>query len=100
MTDIIKGLTVGRIVHVRQGPECRAAMVVRVWNAQTGCSNLTVFTDWSNDASYASPSGSGMRWETSVLHTSFAGANYGWHWPQDCANAPGVAGAATSGAAS
>ncbi len=77
----IAGLTEGRIVHyvLPSGPsqgEHRPAVIVKVWNPQTGCCNLQVFTDGSNDGEeYAA----GYYWATSRVH--HAGSATGtWHF--------------------
>jgi hypothetical protein len=51
---MIPGLTEGRIVHfiLEDGPNkghARAAMIVKVWDKETGCCNLAVFGDGIND---------------------------------------------------
>lgn len=92
----LAGLVTGRIVHVRLSGQCRPAIICRVWNDQTGCSNLTVFPDWSNDGPEYQ---SGISWRTSVLHEEWAGGReYGWHWPQDCGETPGSFGLAQKAA--
>lgn len=79
------GLTEGRIVHyvlpdgVSKG-EHRPAIIVKVWNQETGCCNLSVFQDWSNDK--AAPTGdgaSGVFWATSRLYSETAEPGT-WHW--------------------
>lgn len=46
----IEGLTEGRMVHyVMNNKVHRPAVIVQVWNVETGCSNLRVFVDGSND---------------------------------------------------
>ena len=43
---MIEGLAVGRIVHfVDESGDTHAAIVTRVWDTETGSSNLTVFVD-------------------------------------------------------
>lgn len=76
------GLTEGRIVHyVMTNGEHRAAIVVKVWSKESGVSNLTVFTDWTNDmkTSDGSPLQSGDMWETSVLYSEEPKPGT-WHW--------------------
>jgi hypothetical protein len=47
------GLIEGRIVHfVMPDGKHSPAMIVRVWNQETGMSNLQVFTDGSNSLPY------------------------------------------------
>lgn len=77
--------TVGRIVHVRYGDRCQAAMVVRVWSSET--LNLVVFRDGSNDAgdggNDAGDGGNGSeftRWLTSATLSDESGNH--WHWPE------------------
>jgi len=53
--DPFNGLIEGRIVHyVMPNGEHRPAIITKVWDTQhiNGCSNLTVFSDWSNDAGW------------------------------------------------
>lgn len=76
-------VVVGRIVHrrlrtdAREG-ECRPAMIVKVWNPQSGLVNLTVFPDGGND-------GEGLtKHETSVGHFMKGPGTYVWHWPHEC----------------
>jgi hypothetical protein len=48
----MEGLVEGRIVHfVMPDGEHRPAIVTKVWDRenQSGCSNLNVFTDYTND---------------------------------------------------
>ena len=77
----MEGLTEGRIVHyvLADGGsmgEHRPAIVVKVWSKESGTSNLTVFTDWSNDGQHNE---NGIRWTTSVQYSE--GKEPGtWHW--------------------
>jgi hypothetical protein len=51
----MQDLTEGRIVHfVMPLGEHRPAIVTKVWDhtGETGCANLSVFTDYANDAIY------------------------------------------------
>lgn len=76
----MKGLTEGRIVHYcfeHQGEvKNRPAMVVKVWNQDTGCSNLMVFFDGTNDGinSALVPV-----WHTSILYSEEPKPGT-WHW--------------------
>ncbi len=95
---MIEGLVVGRVVHFvpsdgRNPGVCRAAIVVKVWDPQgTGCSNLAVLYDGSNDLDSPAvapgllgPAPSLAQWRTSVV---FDGAptpsQYTWHLPTAC----------------
>jgi hypothetical protein len=88
------GLIEGRIVHfVLPNGEHRPAMIVKNWNEQSGCSNLTVFTDWTNDAGYSESDrealinlgmnpdkvASGMVWMTSRSYSEKMEPGT-WHW--------------------
>ncbi len=85
------GLSVGRVVHFlpndgRNPGECRAATIVKVWNPPTGCSNLAVLYDGTNDLPDALASEQTQvspRWRTSVNFDA-EGKPYTWHWPQAC----------------
>lgn len=77
------GLTEGRIVHyVMTTGEHRPAIVVKVWNKESGVVNLNVFTDWGNDmkSSDGSPLKSGDIWATSVLPDEVEKIIGTWHW--------------------
>lgn len=75
------GLTEGRIVHYvvpdgRSQGEHRPAIVVKVWNKDSGMINLQVFTDSSNDGgAYANP----VVWRTSIGYSQEPLLNT-WHW--------------------
>ena len=86
------GLTEGRIVHfVMPNDEHRPAIIVKVWNHETGYVNLQVFTDGSNDVQMFQDSerysqitreqvSRGILWSTSIFpdeETKRAGS---WHW--------------------
>jgi hypothetical protein len=86
----LAGLAIGRIVHyVLDGtparPETRGhvrpAIVVNVFDHQTGLANLTVFADGSND---------GLELLHRVLSRPFNEAHEPgtWHWPERVAIAP------------
>lgn len=69
------GLTEGRIVHfVLPNGEHRPAIIVRVWSKETGCVNLQVFTDSTNDG--LDP----VEWRTSVSPSQDGKEPYTWHW--------------------
>jgi hypothetical protein len=75
----MKGLTEGRIVHyVMPDGEHRAAIVVKVWDheGETGCANLQIFTDGTNDLTY----GPNLWWKTSVLADNADKKIGTWHW--------------------
>lgn len=75
----MNGLTEGRMVHfVMPNGEHRPAVVVRVWNKETGYVNLQVLTDGSNDGPGCEK---GIRWETSVDYSEEFGIRT-WHWPE------------------
>lgn len=85
------GLTEGRMVHYvlpdghgRSPSEHRPAVVVKVWRMgdgsppANGCSNLSVFTDFTND--YSSGQGAdGRMWATSVVYSEEPKPGT-WHW--------------------
>lgn len=81
----LDGLIAGRIVHyvmdrpysAGEAPEVRPAVVVRVWDAHTGCVNLQVFIDGTNDGY---ESARGTVWKTSRLYSEGGEAGT-WHWP-------------------
>lgn len=89
-------VVVGRTVHYcqeggRQGQgkgECRPAVVVRVWDANAGTSNLVVTQDGANDRGATSPEGPLHSWKTSIVKGG-PGEPGKWHWPQECVNASG-----------
>jgi hypothetical protein len=78
----MEGLIEGRIVHVvmtetEQGIKHRPAIIVKVWNQETGCCNLQVFPDGSNDGpSY----GAGIFWATSYVYDPNGDKPCTWHW--------------------
>lgn len=77
------GLTEGRIVHyvLPDGPfagEHRPAIVVKVWDKETGCCNLQVLTDGTNDGELYK---SGLYWATSRLYSE-GHEGFTWHWPE------------------
>jgi len=70
----IEGLTEGRIVHCVIGEnEHRPAIVVKVWDHGTGCSNLQVFSDGTK----ASENSVGL--VTSWLYSENQEPGT-WHW--------------------
>jgi hypothetical protein len=75
----MEGLIVGAIVHFvldqgRNKGEHRPAIVVRVWDKDTGSVQLQVFTDDSNDDL------PGVVWRTSVMPDPDGQRPYSWHW--------------------
>lgn len=81
----IKGLTMGRTVYyvldkpysAGEAHAVRPAVVVQVWDAHTGCVDLQVLADGTNDGPdfAASPV-----WKTSRVYSE--GREPGtWHWP-------------------
>ena len=87
------GLTEGRIVHyVMPLGEHRPAIITKVWN-ENGLSNLSVFTDYSNDLPYTSDGEQkfhdyvirledvrhGHVWKTSISFAEDKTPNT-WHW--------------------
>lgn len=95
--DPLEGLTVGHIVHfVMPDGQHRPAIITNVWdtNHYNGCSNLTVFTDWTNDSGYTEPVrqkikeagldpaqiAKGMVWVTSRLFDEKEKLPGTWHW--------------------
>lgn len=72
-----EGLIEGCIVHyvLPEGPnagESRPAIVVKVWDKDSGCANLNVFTDGEND-------GVDGLWVTSVCYSDTHEPRT-WHW--------------------
>lgn len=74
---MFEGLGVGRIVHVRIDGRCRPAIVLHVWDKETGGVNLSVFPDGTNDPGHADVAHS--QWWTSILPGEDANC---WHWPE------------------
>lgn len=77
-------VNIGRIVHfVTNEGNHRPAIVVEVWNKETGCSNLQVFTDGFNDSKgrkqFDQPQN--VSWATSVNYSEEP-KPYTWHWPE------------------
>ncbi len=73
----IEGLTEGRIVHyVTDMGKHRPAIIVQVWDRWSGCSNLQVFTDGTNDGF---PADRGITWITSIEHSAQPTVNT-WHF--------------------
>lgn len=71
--------SIGRIVRYVPGDgdsftEERPAIIVKVWNEETGYSNLQVFTDGSNDGSQ------NVEWRTSIDYSAEPKPRT-WHWP-------------------
>ena len=76
-------LHVGKIVHyiLGDGPskgECRPAIVVKIWNEETGSAQLIVFMDGTNDGLIP---GDFFLWATSVLPGKSGGE---WHFINEC----------------
>lgn len=87
---MIEGLTVGRIVHytfsegdVPKRPDAvgtdAAAIVVHDWNKETGCVNLLVFADGTNDTGDADRGN--VLWLTSRTFSETPKRGF-WHWPE------------------
>lgn len=83
---MIPGLTEGRIVHFVP-PEANGfvyphrhipAIVVKVWDNFSGCSNLRLFLDGSNDHAQWQD----REWVTSVCYESSGTKPYSWHFPE------------------
>lgn len=75
----MEGLTEGRIVHyVLENGQHRPAIVVRKWGGDTGCVQLQVFTDQTNDGF---KEGENVVWRTSVVYSEEP-KPYTWHWPE------------------
>ncbi len=78
----MEGLTVGRMVHfvipekTRNAGEHRAAIVVRVFDQNSGSANLHVFLDGSNDEAVVPQ---GNAWVTSVPYSEEPEPRT-WHW--------------------
>jgi len=82
---MIEGLTEGRIVHfVTESGKHRPAIVVQVWSKDTGCSNLQVFLDGTNDRAdkfSLEQMNQGTSWKTSVTYSEEPKPNT-WHYPE------------------
>jgi hypothetical protein len=98
---MIDGLTEGRIVHyVMAGQDApsaghqsvgqhRPATIVRTWDKESGCSNLIVFLDGSNDGHKYKVEHMGVAhdeyrhtyWATSRMYSE-GGEPGTWHWPE------------------
>lgn len=84
-TTPIAGLGPGRtVLFVMDGPlaagespKVRPAVVVAVWDAVTGVSNLQVFVDGTNDGFRPEQ---GTVWKTSARYSE-AREPGTWHWP-------------------
>jgi hypothetical protein len=75
----MEGLIEGRIVHyVVESGEHRPAIVVHVFNEETGLVNLQVFTDVSNDGLAES-----IIWKTSIGYSEDASITNTWHWIEE-----------------
>jgi len=77
----MEGLVEGRIVHYvmpdgRHPGEHRPAIIVKVWGQDNGCSNLLVFTDFTNDYEKATDP---VVWKTSIVYDADAKPAT-WHW--------------------
>jgi hypothetical protein len=79
----VEGLIEGRIVHyvLTDGDsegQCRPAIILKVWDreGETGCCNVLVFTDASNDGG---PYRSGLFWATSRSYDADKKPGT-WHW--------------------
>jgi hypothetical protein len=93
--DPLAGLTEGRMVHyVMPNGQHRPAIVLNVWSKTSGCSNLNVFTDYTNDVPYDQAELETMKhnfnikpeevahghiWKTSILF-SVEPVPGTWHW--------------------
>lgn len=92
----IEGLIMGSTVHyvldqpygAGEAPVIRPATIVHVWDTISGCVNLQVFTDGSNDRKFTGidarrfpgDTGPGTVWKSSRLYSE--GREPGtWHWP-------------------
>jgi hypothetical protein len=81
------GLTEGRMIHYvlpedelcRSAGEHRPAIVVKVWNKESGVINIQVFTDASNDYHEGHAGFHGLFWATSVQYDE-SGASGTWHF--------------------
>ena len=76
-------LLIGSMVHyiLGNGPskgECRPAVVVKIWNEESGSAQLIVFMDGTNDGLDL---GDYVLWVTSVLPGNSHGE---WHFISEC----------------
>ena len=81
MTEPIKGLTEGRMVHyvLPYGDrKHRPAVVVQVWDYRYGTSNLVVFRDVLNDAQTCDDNAVVMM--ATSIHYSEGKEPGTWHW--------------------
>lgn len=81
--------SIGRIVHyVLDDGTIRPAIIVAVWSPESGCSNLQVFVDGTNDHATdmkrtgvtAEEAMRGFAWRTSRACSDGPKPGY-WHWP-------------------
>lgn len=82
----MKGLIPGRIVHaiipLQAGTIERPAIVVKVWNQDTGCCNLQAFTDGLNDKAVGDEAAkTGTLWCTSYVYSE-EHKPVTWHCPE------------------
>ena len=81
---MLQKASVGRSVHYvlatpeGEEPVIRPAIIVRVWNDETGMCNLQVFTDGTNDQRHGTD-GSGTLWATSREYSEEYRVGT-WHW--------------------
>jgi hypothetical protein len=74
------GAAIGHLVHFRTtSEECRAALVVGVWNPKLGVVDLSVFLDGPHDG--AKPDVAPLRWVGEVRFDEFRGPGT-WHLPE------------------
>lgn len=71
-----------------EGPsagQCRPGVIVRVWNQETGMSNLNVHLDGSNDGGgsllMAAPS---VSYAKGAPSSTGVGSAHSWHWSTEC----------------
>ena len=79
-------LHVGAIVHyvlaahdANYSNECRPAIVVKIWDKETGCSQLQVFMDGDGNE-YNNDGTPNVIWRTSILYSQDNEPST-WHWP-------------------
>jgi len=78
--------SVGRIVHyVMPSGEHRPAIIVQVWEPESGLVNLQVFTDGPNDDMSLGITGPNDNWRGSVPQyhgDPLSAPQNTWHWPE------------------
>jgi hypothetical protein len=71
--EMMEGLQISRNVHYvdQAGNHC-AAIIVKIWDKDSGMINVTAFNDW----------GGMMPSTTSVKYDATGQERHSWHWPE------------------